>query len=57
MIALNTFWTFGYVTILLFVFWTLFILIEKMMRSDHIIRFLLNLLWAGMGTYVFHCVW
>ena len=61
MIFLNTYWTWSYFFMLLFVFWTLFKaakvyyvqVFQRLSYADCV----LGLVWASLGTYFFHCVW
>lgn len=63
MIFLNTYWTWQYVAILFFVFWTLFKLMRlyygacRWMGNERPLKTVLAYAWAVLGTYVFHCVW
>lgn len=63
MTFLNTHWTWQYVAILFFVFWTLFKLVRlyygacHCMGDDRPLATVSGYAWAVLGTYVFHCIW
>lgn len=67
MVFLNTYWTWSYFLMLLFVFWTLIkaqIFLRKYQRDtdNDTVRVQLwiifyRLLWPALGTYFFHCIW
>lgn len=61
MVFLNTYWTASYALMLLFVFVTLFYVAASFVQRTLAVRGWSAVmgcgLWAGLGTFFFHCVW
>ena len=64
MIWLNTYWTFSYVLMLLFVFWLLLLVYEYLKPSFWTTNSWLSwkqlsykVLFSALGTFFFHCWW